>query len=115
MFAYGETVTLLAAGTTEDTYGNAVESWASPTTVAVVDHVAVEPRPGGETYQNDRNAVTNGYTIYDPSNRLAVATATNRIQVRGRIWPLLGEPAVWESPYTGWAPGTVVQVGGVNG
>lgn len=115
MFANGETVTLLAASTSVDDYGNTVESWDSPTTVATVEHVGVEPRPGGESFQNDRNAITNGYTLYDPSNTLAVATATNRVQVRGKVWPVLGEPAVWESPYTGWTPGTVLQVGGVNG
>jgi len=115
MFAFGETVTLLAAGTVEDEYGNTVESWDAPTTVAVVSHVGVEPRPGGEDFQNDRNAITDGFTLYDPSNALAVAKAMNRVEVRGRVLPVLGEPAVWASPLTGWAPGTVLQVGGVSG
>lgn len=115
MFAFGETVTLLGPGSTEDAYGNTVEDWSTPLTVATVDHCGVEPRPGGETYQNDRNAVTDGFTIYDPSNALAVAKATHRLEVRGKVYPLLGQPAVWSSPLTGWAPGTVVQVGGVDG
>ena len=39
MFPYGETVTLLAPGANEDEYGNTVESWDTPTTVATGDRV----------------------------------------------------------------------------
>ena len=115
MFAYGETVTVLAATQVEDEYGNSTESWTNPTTVAVVEGVGVEPRPSGETFQNDRNASTNGFTLYDPSSALDVVTARHRIEVRGSVWPVLGDAAMWRSPLTGWEPGVVVQVGRTDG
>ena len=113
MFAHGETVTVLAAATSEDEYGNTVESWDVPTEVAVVDGVGVEPRPVGESFTEDRNAVTSGFTLYMPD--WVEVSALHRIEVRGSVYSVLGEPAVWRSPFTGWAPGVVVQVGRTDG
>lgn len=114
MFAAGETVTFLAPGTSEDEYGNTVQDWSTPTTALVKEHAGVEPRPVASENYNDRNAVTDGYTLYwlgevfdfDP---------TWRAVVRGQTWDVLGPEAGWVSPFTGWNAGTVVQVGGVNG
>ena len=113
MFPYGETVTVLAAQLVEDEYGNTVESWDTPTTVATVPGVGVEPRPVSETFNDDRNAVTSGYTLYLPAG--VAVTAQHRVEVRGEVWPVLGDPAEWRNPFTGWQPGMVVQVGRTDG
>lgn len=114
-YAYGETVVVTAAAVTQDDYDNDVEDWDDPSTVMTVDGVGVEPRPSGEQFQNDRNSVIDGYTLYDPSNALAAVLATHRISVRGSVWSVNGPPAVWRSPLTGWEPGVVVQVGRIDG
>lgn len=108
MFAAGETVSVLTAGTITDPYSNdAADDWDSPSSVDV-HGVGVEPRPSGEPAQDARNSVTSGFTLYFPAD--AVVTPANRVVVRGRTYDVLGEPAVWRSPFTGWTPGVVVQV-----
>ena len=106
----GESVTILAPTSSEDDYGNTVDSWATPTTVATVTAL-VEPRPNGETFTDDRNAITSGYTLYMPAG--TPVTALHRVLVRGSVWNVLGQPAVWE--FGQWEPGVVVQVGRTDG
>jgi len=112
-FAYGETVVILGPGATQDDYGNDVEDWTVPVEIDTVAGVGVEPRPTGESFTEDRNAVTNGYTLYFPDG--STVLPTQRIRVRGSDWPVLGAPAVWRNPFTGWQPGVVVQVGRTDG
>jgi hypothetical protein len=35
--------------------------------------------------------------------------------VRGQVYLVDGDPAVWRNPYTGWQPGAVVTLGRVDG
>lgn len=112
-FPHGETVTVLTAGTVSDPYsGEDVANWDTPTEVDVPG-VAVEPRPSQEPTQDARNAVTSGFTLYMPVT--ADVTAASRVTVRGDTYDVLGEPAAWRSPFTGWEPGLVVQVGRTEG
>lgn len=110
VFPAGETVTVVTAGVVADPYsGESVESWADADVSSVeVAGVGVEPRPSGEPVQDARNAVTSGFTLYMPAD--VTVAARNRVAVRGVVYSVLGEPAVWRSPFTGWAPGVVVQV-----
>ena len=112
MFAYGETVGVLTAGTSTDDYGNTVTDWDAATEVPV-DGVGVEPRPLGESDVDARNSVTSGFTLYMPAG--TVVKASNRVRVRGTVWDVDGDPAVWRSPFTGWEPGVVVQCRRVDG
>lgn len=114
MFAYGETVTFLAPGTSTDEYGNETQDWDNPTTALVKDHAGIEPRPVATENYDNRNAITDGYTLYWPGDVFEV-DPTWRVTVRGKTWDVLGPEAGWVSPFTGWQAGTVVQVGGVNG
>lgn len=117
-FAHGETVEVLSAGTTVDPYsGEPSESWAAEdVTEVVVDGVGVEPRPtsrgDAEPVQDARNAVSSGFTLYLPEMPL---TSRERVRVRGVVYNVLGEPSVWRNPFTGWAPGIVVQVDRTEG
>lgn len=104
---------MLTAGQVEDPYsGEPSTSWDEPT-VVVVKGCGVEPRPSTEPVQDARNAVVSGFTLYLPAD-VAVA-AGSRVRVRGRVHEVLGEPAVWRSPITGWSPGTVIQTQRVEG
>jgi len=113
MFAYGEEVAVLEAAESTDEYGNTVESWDAPTTVAFVQGVGVEPRPSGETFIDSRNAVTSGFTLYMPAG--VTVQPEHRVAVRGEVWAVQGDPAEWRNPFTGWSPGSVVQVGRTDG
>lgn len=107
-FRHGEVVQVLTAGTTTDPYsGDDAPDWTTPTSVTV-SGVGVEPRPSGEPLQDARNQVTSGFTLYFPPD--TTVTPQNRVSVRGATYDVLGEPAVWINPLTGWEPGTVVQV-----
>lgn len=113
MFPHGETVDILTATTVIDPYsGDPVESWDAPTEVSV-PNVAVEPRPSQEPVQDARNAVVSGFTLYMPTG--TAITARSRVRVRGEVYPVLGDPADWRNPFTGWQPGLVVQVGRTDG
>ena len=114
MFPFGETVTVLTAGLEEDPYsGEFVPSWEWTPTGVDVEGVAVESRPSGEPTQEARNAVTSGFTLYFPAG--TTVGPQNRVVVRGSTYEVLGEPAEWINPFTGWAPGLVVQVERVEG
>lgn len=104
----GETVTRLRAGTTTDPYsGEPVADWATSTELDITTIVPAEPRPSSEPVQEARNAVTSGFTLYLPSD--ADVTARDRMRVRGRVYDVLGDPAVW------LGAGVVVQVGATEG
>lgn len=112
-FPHGESVDVLTAGTVTDPYSDEpVADWSTPTEVAVTG-VAVEPRPSQEPVQDARNAVTSGFTLYMPAG--AEIGPQSRVRVRGEVYDVLGEPAEWVNPFTGWAPGIVVQVGRTEG
>lgn len=109
MFPHGETVTVLTAGEVVDPYSGqpTTTDWENLVEVDVPG-VGVEPRPSQEPLQDARNSVTSGYTLYMPAG--AQIDAKSRVRVRGEVFNVLGVPAVWRSPFTGWEPGIVVQV-----
>lgn len=113
-FRFGETVTIQTAGPRYDKYADETvyDDWENPASVDVLG-VGIEPRPSSEPVEAARNAVVSGYTLYLPTG--TTVTAQNRIVVRGGTYNALGDPAVWMSPFTGWAPGIVVQVGRTEG
>jgi hypothetical protein len=105
MFPYGETVTVVTPATDPDDYSL---DPGNPESEVDIPGCGVEPRPSDEPTQDARNAVTSGFTLYLPPG--TEITPQQRVQVRGGTYAVLGEPAVWRSPFTGWEPGVVVQV-----
>lgn len=113
MFPHGETVTLLAPTQVADPYSDeTTDDWTTPVETPLPG-VAVEPRPSPEGTQDARNSVVYGYTIYDPSS--TTIDPRHRIRVRGEEFAVDGMPAVWQDPYTGWAPGQVIQTKRTDG
>lgn len=91
----GETITVLTAGAgTPDPYsGEAESSWDTPTEREVVTIAPPEPRPSDEPVQDARNAVTDGWTLYLPAGD--PIARTDRVRVRGEVYPVQGKPADW--------------------
>lgn len=90
----GETVVVLTATTTTDPYSNEpVEDWTTPTERTVQTLVPAEPRPSQEPTQEARNAVVSGWTLYLPAGD--PISSRNRVRVRGKEYPVQGEPADW--------------------
>jgi hypothetical protein len=114
MFAHGERVDFLEAGEREDPYSETAvkDDWENPVTVLTAA-AAVEPLASDEPLQDGRQAVIVGYRLYLPGN--VSVDPSWRVSVRGELLSVDGKPAVWQSPFTGWAPGTVVQVGRTDG
>lgn len=102
----GETVTILRGQATIDRYGNTTVDWTTPTRTDI-DGVAVAPRTSGEEHAG-RTAVIVGLTLYLPAG--ADMRATDRVVARGSTYEVVGDPAVWVSPYTGAQPGIEVAV-----
>lgn len=103
-----ETVTRLRAASSVDPYsGEAAEDWTTPAEYDITTLAPAEPRPSGEPLQEARNAVTSGFTLYLPMDE--DVTARDRMRVRGRVYHVLGDPALWMNA------GLVVQVGTTEG
>lgn len=103
----GEVVYVQSAGTVTDPYsGDPSESWDALTERAVTTIAPLEPRPSLEPVQEARNAMVSGWTLYLPAGD--PITSANRVKVRGRVYPVQGEPA-------DWGVGVVVQAFGTSG
>jgi hypothetical protein len=102
-FTHGETVTILhpAASGTDEYGGAATTTW----TAEDVPNCGVEPRFSTEDNVN-QSTVAVGLTVFLPPDALVETTA--RLIVRDVEYEVIGEPADWRSPFTGWRPGLSV-------
>ncbi len=113
MFAHGETVQILTAGTVTDPYsGETVNDWSTSTALAVPG-VAVADGGSLEPLQDARNQVTSDFDLLMPPT--TAITAQQRVIVRGLTCEVVGRPFLWRSPFTGWTPGLVVKAKLVEG
>lgn len=81
--------------------------WDAPAQLPLQTLAPAEPRPSSEPVQDARNAVVSGWTLYLSPG--ADVTAVDRMDVRGRVYQVLGDPAAWADA------GLVVQVGLTEG
>ncbi|MET0490363.1 MAG: hypothetical protein ABW143_09025 [Acidimicrobiales bacterium] len=113
MTPVGETIVRLRAGasTDEDRYGDPLPSddVRTPITGAMFD-------PGGtrEPAEVGRQPVITTPKLYfrDQEPNLS---AGDRVEVRGLVFDIEGDLAVWVNPWTGRTEGTVVELKRVNG
>lgn len=93
----GETVTRLRDPSFLSAYSGQVSARdpESPAEVDITTLAPPEPRPSAEPAQNARNSVTEGWTLYLPED--ADVTPGDRMRVRGEVFDIAGEPAVWTS------------------
>jgi hypothetical protein len=102
-FAYGKTLTLVSTITTTDPLGDSTTietetSWGP---------CAVAPRYATESTDPRVPPVIVGKVIYGPA---VAIDSDDRIRIDGELYEVDGLPGVWESPFTGWAPGIEVPV-----
>lgn len=114
MFAYGETATRLRAFITLDPYsGEETEKdWSTPYELAIPG-CAFNPGQSSEPDQVGRNAVITQPEVYAPFG--SDVLAGDRIVIRGQTFDVDGQPASWVNPFSGWAPGLVITLKGVEG
>jgi hypothetical protein len=93
----GETVTILRAGApTTDRYGNEVPG----ADVRIdVQGCAVAPRQEGDVSDGGRQGVIVGTTVYFPPG--TDVRSTDRLEVRGEVHTIEGDPGRWVSPFSG--------------
>lgn len=72
-------------------------------------------RPSSNELNGMRNTVITGFQLYAPFG--TDIRATDQVLLPGDLepWEVDGEVAHWQSPYTGWRPGTVVSLRRVRG
>lgn len=114
LFAYGETVTRQRATPATDPYsGEATgRDWTSPDELDI-DGCGFNPGTSSEPVQDARNAVITRPEVYAPSD--ADVLAGDRLVVRGLTYEVDGNPGDYRSPFTGWRPGLVIALKGVEG
>lgn len=92
----GEVVTRLRPGPpTTDSQGNEVPG---PDIRLDIEKCAVAPRLQGDVTEGGRQGVIVGTTVYFPSG--ADVLATDRLEVRGEVHTIEGDPGRWVSPFT---------------
>ena len=107
---YGETVTIISRTVTgQDADGNDVYG----TTTTDVPHSIFAPEGSVERVQG-QDIVTTSPKVYLPDGA-PVPKATDKVQVRGLLYDIDGEPQVFINPFTGDQPGPVLNLTRVTG
>jgi head-tail adaptor len=104
-FPAGETVTVVRAALVDDGYGNQVRDWPNATRTPH-QGCAVAQNGRDESLTGDRNVVASDLVVFMPSG--TDVAATDRLEIRGRDYEVVGEPFDWVSPFTGSAFGVAV-------
>lgn len=111
MFPFGESVTVQARVVgSEDSHGNPIETFADPVSV---DGCAFDPGGSVEMVEPGREAVVSRPRVFLPPG--TVITARSLLTVRGLLYRVMGDPADWRNPFTGWAPGVVAELERASG
>lgn len=114
MFAHGETVTRQRAASVTDPYsGEATDLDWSLMTSLPIDGWGIDDSASSEPTQDARNAVVTDFVLYrsEPADVLP----GDRVVVRGFVCNVVGRPAKWRNPMTGWDAGFVVRANIVEG
>lgn len=117
-FPYGETVTRLRRFEEVDPYSQQVEvaAWDDPDNPPYeleIAGCAFNPGVSSEPLDLARNAVITRPEVYAPAG--SDVLAGDRLVVRELTYDVVGDPADFRSPFTGWAPGLVVRLERVDG
>jgi len=110
-FPFGEpAIFQMAVEGDDDAFGNPTMTFADEVTV---EGCAFAPAGSQELYGVGRNQVVTNPQLFVPPG--TVVTARSKVKIRGEDYKVNGRPAVWRSPFTGWEPGTVVDLEVVDG
>lgn len=103
---HGETVTRIRAPVTTDRYGNEVRDWPHATSTPYPGCGIAQGAAGTETVTADRDVVITDLVVYMPIS--TDVTASDRLEVRGHTYEIVGTPFAWRNPFTGRTFGLVV-------
>ncbi len=113
-FANGETVTRQRATTTTDPYSGEETAldWSAPDEVEL-DGWGVDDSKSAEPLADARQAVVTDFVLFrqEPADILP----SDRLVIRGFTCEVVGRPASWRNPFSGWEAGFVVQANIVEG
>lgn len=106
-FPAGLMLTVKSTTTTTDANGDATTNSAD----VAWGPCALAPRSSEERTNSRQPAVITALTIYGPQTALDSADlVVIPSGAYAGTWQVEGIPGVWESPFTGWAPGIEVAV-----
>lgn len=107
-FPNGETVYVLRAKRVTDPYSGEEErlDWTQVTRTPY-DGCAVAPRVTDEPAKIGEAPILTEGTVYSPHVDMDV-TARDRLEIRGIVWDIEGEPFLWQNPLSGWTPGVQI-------
>ncbi|MEV1331127.1 hypothetical protein AB0J20_16295 [Micromonospora costi] len=101
----GETAVRVRAPLAGDGYGNQARDWNAAVRTELPGW-GFAPRRGEEAPADGSQGVIVGLTGYGPPQ--VDVLPTDRLEVRGQVFDVVGEVGVWRSPLTGWEPGVEV-------
>lgn len=111
---HGETITRLRGTAAEDPYSGEDDDidWDDPDELEL-DGWGVDDSKSGEPLEDARQAVVTDFVLYRDES--ADVLPGDRVVVRGVTCNVVGRPATWRNPYTGWEAGFVVRANIVEG
>lgn len=86
---------------------DSTESWDAPERIPL-PVIAVAPGDAAESHDAAAPDESIEATIYASPD--ADVRASDRIEVDGETYMVVGRPARWESPFSSWHPGIVVKI-----
>ncbi|GEL19358.1 hypothetical protein PA7_31950 [Pseudonocardia asaccharolytica DSM 44247 = NBRC 16224] len=112
MFRYTQTVTVWVE--MRDRTGDFVRSGERDLPGCVISPRSVSEVGSTELDTGRRGTVSTGLNLYVPPG--SGLTPNHRVRLPdGTVWSVVGHPALWQSPFTGWHPGDQVELQRVEG
>ena len=114
-FPRGEAVTRIRAPLTTDRYGNEVRDWPNATRTDFARCAVAQGSRGSsaELLTIERDAVISDVAVYLPPD--ADVLATDRLEIRGGTYEVVGAPFAWRNPWSGRDFGLVANGNRVEG
>lgn len=107
MWPHGEEISRVRASKTLDPMsGELTEQDWTGADVLVIAGCGVAPTSSSDPSTPDRSPTLSRCDVYVPFG--GDVAASDRLVIRGETWLVDGDPQVWSSPLTGWAPGVKV-------
>lgn len=113
-YPFGETVTRLRAQSSTDPYSKESRpDWSKTPSSLDIEGWAVDDSRSAEPLEAARDAVVTDFVLY--RDEPADVQAGDRVIVRGLTCNVVGRPATWRNPFSGWEAGFVVRANIVEG
>lgn len=95
---YGQSVTVVRAGTLEDEYGNTRPDWGDAAERIPVDRVNVQPSGGSSEDTDDKQVTVTGWLLISAPGTMPDLRETDRIEFDGMQLEVVGKVGRWPVP-----------------